>query len=449
MRGLRKSCAPISGFVRPSRGEPGDLLLLRRELVARLGAALAHLLARRQQLAAGALGERLHADRRRTSRGRCAAARARRRAGSRGAATRRRAGARGRAPAGAACGRAGRSPRGRAPPPPRPRSAAPARAPRSRAPSRCRSRLVASARRSSGLGARVGVRRSGRAASTSSGSAQSETKSSGVSSLACSRCRQRLLVAAEAVVEHGGRPARVLDAQALAAGRGARRPSPRAARRPRPRAPAARRAACRRTARSRMPVAPLTASASAIERGRLAKSPLQRDDDARALQRRRSSGERAGVTGELHLPGDDRVRKPSMSQSARGGGRGHRSPPEHLRVVVGERAHRLAQRRRRRCAVRRVTAARGRRAGGPTARGSCGGGGAARAAARDVAQRAGARQLARGQRGAPRVEVRLARELDVERLELASPPSAAAAAALPKLEAERDLRRAGGRRGRA
>src|SRR5580693_9715046 len=44
-------------------GEPGDLLLLRRELLARIGAAFAYLLTRRDQLAAGALGERLHSDR--------------------------------------------------------------------------------------------------------------------------------------------------------------------------------------------------------------------------------------------------------------------------------------------------------------------------------------------------------------------------------------------------
>jgi hypothetical protein len=43
--------------------EASDLLLLRSELVARLGAALAHLLARRDQLAAGAFGEGLHPDR--------------------------------------------------------------------------------------------------------------------------------------------------------------------------------------------------------------------------------------------------------------------------------------------------------------------------------------------------------------------------------------------------
>src|SRR5215208_5495431 len=42
--------------------EAGDLLLLRRELVARLDSALARPPARRHDLAAGALGERLHAD---------------------------------------------------------------------------------------------------------------------------------------------------------------------------------------------------------------------------------------------------------------------------------------------------------------------------------------------------------------------------------------------------
>src|SRR5690349_20800571 len=43
-------------------GEPGDLLLLRGELVACLGAALADLLAGREELAACAFGEGLHAD---------------------------------------------------------------------------------------------------------------------------------------------------------------------------------------------------------------------------------------------------------------------------------------------------------------------------------------------------------------------------------------------------
>ena len=43
-------------------GEPGDLLLLRREPPARARVAFARLLACRQQLAAGAIGECLHAD---------------------------------------------------------------------------------------------------------------------------------------------------------------------------------------------------------------------------------------------------------------------------------------------------------------------------------------------------------------------------------------------------
>ena len=59
VRGLMNSWAPISGFVCPSRGEAGDLRLLRREDVARLVGAPAHRLAGGQQLAAGALGERL------------------------------------------------------------------------------------------------------------------------------------------------------------------------------------------------------------------------------------------------------------------------------------------------------------------------------------------------------------------------------------------------------
>ena len=44
-------------------GQPGDLLLLRRELVARIGVSLSHLLARGDQFPARALGERLHAHR--------------------------------------------------------------------------------------------------------------------------------------------------------------------------------------------------------------------------------------------------------------------------------------------------------------------------------------------------------------------------------------------------
>ena len=63
VRGLRKSSAPISGLVRPSRASRAMCCLLRRELVARVVAALAHLLARGQQLVPGALGEAVRAHR--------------------------------------------------------------------------------------------------------------------------------------------------------------------------------------------------------------------------------------------------------------------------------------------------------------------------------------------------------------------------------------------------
>ena len=46
---------------KPVTCEPRDLLLLRRQLTARLVASLAHLLAGREQLPARTLGERLHA----------------------------------------------------------------------------------------------------------------------------------------------------------------------------------------------------------------------------------------------------------------------------------------------------------------------------------------------------------------------------------------------------
>ena len=63
VRGLRKSCAPISGFDRPSRASRAICRSCGGQLVARLGGPPAHPLARGQQLAPGTLGERLHADR--------------------------------------------------------------------------------------------------------------------------------------------------------------------------------------------------------------------------------------------------------------------------------------------------------------------------------------------------------------------------------------------------
>jgi hypothetical protein len=63
VRGLRNSWAAISGLDKPDLGQPGDLDLLRGELGVHVGGALAGDLAGGPQLAAGALGERRHADR--------------------------------------------------------------------------------------------------------------------------------------------------------------------------------------------------------------------------------------------------------------------------------------------------------------------------------------------------------------------------------------------------
>ena len=62
VRGLRNSCAPISGFVLPSAARCAICSSCGRQVVERLDRALAHRLPRRQQLAPGALGEHLHAD---------------------------------------------------------------------------------------------------------------------------------------------------------------------------------------------------------------------------------------------------------------------------------------------------------------------------------------------------------------------------------------------------
>ena len=62
VRALMNSCAPICRIRQAVPRQPGDVLLLRRELGAGLGAAGAHLLPRRDQFAAGALGKRLHSN---------------------------------------------------------------------------------------------------------------------------------------------------------------------------------------------------------------------------------------------------------------------------------------------------------------------------------------------------------------------------------------------------
>ena len=121
----------------PVAGQPRDLPLLRGQLVARLDPALAHLLAGGQQLATGALGERLHPHlgehpvRRPQLRARVDAPTL---AAQPLAVEQVRAGV---LAAHARAARAARSPRGRGPRRRRPRSAAPATGPRCRAPSRC------------------------------------------------------------------------------------------------------------------------------------------------------------------------------------------------------------------------------------------------------------------------------------------------------------------------
>ena len=250
MRGLRNSRAPISGLDRPSRARRAICSSCGRELVAGLDGALAHLLAGGQQLAAGRARRTPPCRSRRTCRARRAAARARRRAGPRGAATRRTADARGRAPGAAASGRAARSPRGTSARRPRP-SLSSARE-RASMPS---AQSVPAARRRLRRAARGRAARDVGLPAPDGGLDQLGQRPGGQEQLGASRARllgrrQRLLVAAEAVVEDRGRPAGVLHADA---------PGPRRSascidgldqrRRPRPLAPGARRAAWRRRAR--------------------------------------------------------------------------------------------------------------------------------------------------------------------------------------------------------
>ena len=131
--------------------------------------------------------------------------RARRRDGSRDAATRRRAVERAPARDEAAYDPAGRSLRGTAARPPRPRSAGHASGRRCRAPNPIRCpRLLAEPRERRGRARRS---RFCAAASTSSLSAHAAMKSSGVSSLPDGR-RERIVIAAEAVHQDRASPSR-------------------------------------------------------------------------------------------------------------------------------------------------------------------------------------------------------------------------------------------------
>ena len=139
------------------------------------------------------------------------------------------------------------------------------------------------------------------------------------------------------------------------------------------------------------------------------------EDDPLALQRGRELRDRSGVTGQLQLPSDDRV--PANYVPQRGGGpRGPSPELKHL-LITAKRAHRLPERRRRRSeslrdqlreAVQEKVGSkrlvRRRRSGADSAR--------------DIAQCAGARKLARSQSGAQGLEIGLTREVDIEQLEL-------------------------------
>ena len=214
MRGLMNSCAPISGFVWPSARQARDLRLLGGEHVARLRAASAHRLAGGQQLAPGALGERLGPDLAEHLVGGAqllARVDAPVLAAQPLAVHQVRAGE---VHDDAACARAARSPRGRGIRRRRRRSAARATAPGCRAPSPCRRRCVrSSSRRSAAAATSCSPLRA--PASTSSTSDQPKKPRS-----SCSHARRAaasgLVVPAEAVVEHRGRVVRQADRASLA-----------------------------------------------------------------------------------------------------------------------------------------------------------------------------------------------------------------------------------------
>ena len=231
VRGLRKSRAPISGFDSPSRASCAMCRSCGSQIVTRLDRPLAHVLARRQQLPARALGERLHPHRRElVVRGaelgarvdsamlaaqplaveemRCARDRAR-----------------------SSCGGAARSPPGRGPRRPGPRSAAHA--------------TGFDAERPVGPAGRViSVSRSTASARTSAASVRAAASTSSTSDHTAATCRAawswlppppraRPRQAPEAVVEHRGRPVRRC-ARCPAARSAARSPLDEGAR-PRPR----------------------------------------------------------------------------------------------------------------------------------------------------------------------------------------------------------------------
>ena len=115
---------------------------------------------------------------------------------------------------------------------------------------------------------------------------------------------------------------------------------------PRLRARGRPRAASRRKAPMRTPVAAVTASASATSDAASAEVAAPGDDDARPWSAVAQRSERAGVAGELELPGDDGRRSRRMSQTRRRASRPSH-PTESTSLVVAKRAHGSPQRRRR------------------------------------------------------------------------------------------------------
>ena len=279
MRGLMNSSAPISGFVRPSPASRAICAscAVSASRVSTRGAA--HRLAGGEQLAPGALGERLAPRCGRTCRARRAAARVRRRAGARGAATRRRRGARGRGGPRRGCARAARWPRGRAL--------------RRLAVGQQRARAGLHAERPVGAAAPVRARSGARArsavasvaplrapASISSTSAQPKTTTSSCSQARLG-ARQRLLVAAEAVVQQRGRPLDGAPAPCRRRCAPPRAGRPRSARTPAASSPRHAASISDPYCSGAMPVACAIASASSISAAAAANCPAQMCSAAR------------------------------------------------------------------------------------------------------------------------------------------------------------------------
>ena len=152
---------------------------------------------------------------------------------------------------------------------------------------------VVSASRSSAPAAALGLPARGRAASIELGQRPGRRRRarSGARTARSGR-GERLLVAAEAVVEHRARPLRRRSAPCPRRGVTLAACRPSISARPRPRGPARRRARARRSAASRLPVASVTASSSSTSAAAAARSPAKRCTPTRAVS---ATGARASA----------------------------------------------------------------------------------------------------------------------------------------------------------